>query len=228
MALNYSVAWSAENASFDKFEIKVNTEVPTSVAVDLTSINGDLASIATSAPNVFLSVPLLSVGGLTISVKDIYDERYNSAKLYDSKWVTSVNNGQITTEDLFTNLKANAKALYELSRNDASFADANAFYLNDASSSETSRAKFLALIGVRYALMKVSILLYISFTVAENPLCNVNKNVKDTEAKKQEELNTLTQLLKDTTNLLVNIDAIPVMAVQSAQVIEGGKRRIMS
>lgn len=219
MALNYSVTWSTDNASFDKFEVKVNTETPTSVVVDLTSINGDLASIATSAPNVFFNVPLLSVGGLAISVKDIYDERYNSAKLYDSKWVTFVNNGQITTEDLFKNLKANAKALYELTRNDVNFADANAFYLNDASNNVASRSKFLALIGLRYALMKIAILLYISFTVAENPLCDANKNVKDTEAKKQEELNTLTQLLKDTTNLLVNIDAIPVMAVQSAEVL---------
>jgi hypothetical protein len=224
MALNYSVAWSG--AGFDKFEIQVNTEVTTSVLVDLTTINGDLANIATSVPNVFFNIPLLSIGDLTITIKDIYDERYNSAKLYDSKWVSYVNGGQITTEDLFNNLKNNAKALYVLSRNEASFAEATASYLSDTST-EASRSKFLALIGLRYVLMKIAILLYVSFTVAENPLCDANKNIKDTEAKKQEELNTLVQLLKDTTNLLVNIDAIPVMAVQSAQVLEGGKRRLM-
>lgn len=221
MALNYSVSWS--DGGFDKFEVKVNTEVPSSVLVDLTTINGDLANIATSVPNMFLSVPLLSIGGLSVTIKDVYDERYNSAKLYDSKWVSYVNGGQITTEDLFKNLKSNAKALYDLSRNEVSFADATASYLNDANS-EVSRSKFLALIGLRYALMKIAILLYISFTVAENPLCDANKNIRDTEEKKQAELNTLVQLLKDTTNLLVNIDAIPVMAVQSAQVLEGGKK----
>lgn len=222
MALNYSVSWS--DTSFDKFEIKVNTDGIAPVLVDLTTVNGDLANIATSVPSVLVNIPLLSVGGLNITVKDVYDERYNSAKLYDSKWVTFVNGGQITTEDLFNNLKNNAKALYALSRNEAIFADATTSYLSDANT-ETSRSKFLALIGLRYALMKIAILLYVSFTVAENPLCDASKNVKDTEAKKQEELNTLVQLLKDTTNLLVNIDAIPVMAVQSAQTLEGGKRK---
>lgn len=213
MALNYSVVWNNNNVTFEKFELQYNNGVQPLV-VDLTSINGDLANIASSAPTLFFNVPLLTLGGLTVTIKDIYEERYNSAKLYDTKWVSYVNNGQVTTEDLFTSLKTNAKSLYELSRDETHFADATSFFLNDTNS-EANKSKFLALIGVRYSLMKIAILLYISFTVAENPLCDANKNVRDTEAKKQEELNNLVQLLKDTTNLLVNIDAIPVIAAQS-------------
>lgn len=212
MALTYSINWS--NESFDKFDIVANGNA---VTIDLLSINGDLSEIAASTPSLFFNVPLLANDGLTIIIKDIYSERYNSAKLYDTKWITSVNNGQITTEDLFTNLKNNAKALYELSRDEASFANATALFLNDTKNT-ANRSKFLALIGVRYTLMKVAILLYVSFTVAENPLCSADQSIKGTEAQKQEELNGLVQLLKDTTNLLVNIDAIPVMAVQSATV----------
>jgi len=128
MALNYSVVWNNDNVTFEKFELQYNNGLQPLV-VDLTSINGDLANIASSAPTLFFNVPLLTLGGLTVTIKDIYEERYNSAKLYDTKWVSYVNNGQVTTEDLFTSLKTNAKSLYELSRDETHFADATSFFL---------------------------------------------------------------------------------------------------
>ena len=217
MALNYSVVWN--NDSFEKFELQYNNGAQPLV-VDLTSINGDLANIASSAPTLFFNVPLLTIGDLTITIKDIYETKYNSAKLYDEQWASYVNNKQVTIEELFTSLKTNAKSLYKLSMvsetpDETYFDAATKFFINDTTNSEANKSKFLALIGVRYSLMKISILLYISFTVAENPLCAANTNLRGTEAKKQEELNNLVQLLKDTTNLLVNIDAIPVIAAQS-------------
>lgn len=225
MALNYDIDWSksTDDLSFDKLEIKCNDVSIAPVTIDLTTVDGDIIIVAAATPNLLLDISLLSVGGLKIKIKDIYDERYNSAKLFDDKWVSYINDGTITAEDLFVALKGNAKALYNLSRNETLFANANTAFLDDTNNS-MNRSKFLALIGVRYALMKVAILLYISFTIAQNPLCDVSKSVKDTEVKKQEELNTLVQLLKDTTNLLVNIDAIPVMAVQGSSNLSGGRK----
>jgi len=213
MALSYNVVWNNDNMSFDKFELQYSSGTQPLI-VDLNNINGDLVNIASSAPTMFFDVPLLFVGDMSITIKDIYEQRYNSAKLYDTKWVSYVNNGQTTTEELFNNLKTNAKALYNLSRDETKFDEATKLFLGDANN-EANKSKFLALIGVRYSLMKIAILLYISFTVAENPICAVNKNVQENEARKQEELNNLVQLLKDTTNLLVNIDAIPVIAANS-------------
>lgn len=214
MALNYSVVWNPDNANFDKLYIQWDTGAP--LEIDLTSINGDIANIASSAPTLFFNVPLFIFGDSTIiTIKDIYEKRYNSAKLYNEKWVSYVNNEQVTTKELFTSLKTNAKSLYKLSINNNYFDAATNFFITDTTNSDANKSKFLALIGVRYSLMKIAILLYISFTVAENPLCDDNKNVRDTEAKKQKELDNLVQLLKDTTNLLVNIDAIPVIAANS-------------
>jgi hypothetical protein len=160
----------------------------------------------------FKSVLLFNELGFSVNIGEIVTSNYNSTDLYEQKWKNELtaNDRNIGQEDFFNALKTNAKSLYTLIRTDTKLSDANKTYINT-----DEHQKFMALNVKRQVLLKICTMLFVSFTVADVSVCNQTKSSADKKAK-QDEYDKLVNLVKDTTRILLNIDALPENAVSNA------------
>jgi hypothetical protein len=149
-----------------------------------------------------------------ITFSEVYGSNYNSVELFDKKWGTDEwrkDKGiAISGKTLFQILKSNVSKLHNLIKDDSKFKEAMKVYLTPSSNTGelNNGDKFPFLLAKRHMLYKITALLYISFTVAEQTMCQTEESQELDYQKAKKRYNGLSKLLTDTTNLLLNIDVI--------------------
>jgi hypothetical protein len=151
-------------------------------------------------------LPLFDNGNITITLSEVYNNNYNSVELYDTKWKDVI--GKMTGKELFDTLKSNVIGLYKLIQNDEVFQAAVNVYLKPSNTGELNGDYFSIMLAKRHLLYKITTLLYISFTIAQKTMCDSEASQNLTYEKATMKYNGLVKLLKDSTNLLLNIDML--------------------
>lgn len=143
----------------------------------------------------------------TITFQEVFGNNYNSIELYDTVWKRKDIGG--SGKDLFQTLKSNVQILYGLIKDDAKFKPAMNVYLKPSNAGVLTNADYFpSLVAKRHMLYKIITLLYVSFTVAEETMCETEESQELDYQKARARYNKLLKLLDDTTNLLLNIDVI--------------------
>lgn len=217
-----------------EFRIQAQDDVKATFAFNAFNVDDDINKLNSDLLTELGQLPLLKSVDKQISIQDVINVNYNSDALLED---LSEEAKSTFLNDHIVTLKNNSRRLYDLMGNQA-FQDVMENYLQTK-----EHTLFKLFVAIRHVVAKVATLLFICFTVAEHANC-MKKKVKLENAQKQksdaerefneakQEYDSLLQLLKDTTNILLNIDAvksmktnanIPPNAVNGAQA--GGKIR---
>lgn len=182
-------------------EIIVNNDNDNPIRVSINSTTDLIQEIA--------DLPLLKTDNTIITFSEVYMNNYNSVELYEKVWGIN-KNINLSGKQLFKTLKDNVHKLYNIVKDDNKFKDAINVYLRPLpNTGELNNGDyFSSLLFKRHMLYKISTLLYVSFTVAEKTMCETEENQALDYEKAKKRYNGLLKLLKDTTNLLLNIDVI--------------------
>jgi hypothetical protein len=198
MALVYDL-----NISNDlEITIDNDKENPISIRVSISNDTGLIQEIE--------NLPLFkNENNVIITFAEVFRNNYNSVELYEKVWGKN-KNINISGRQLFETLKSNVSKLYNLVKDDSKFTTAMKVYLTPLpNTGELNNGdKFPFLLAKRHMLYKITTLLYISFTVAEQTMCQTEESQELDYQKARKRYNGLSKLLTDTTNLLLNIDVI--------------------
>lgn len=196
MISNYKFTWGKDT----EFKTLTLTCFNTPIEFDLLDNGDDGKKIKETIENVVL----YEIDGRnTLSIRDAYEKKFDVTPL---------------TDEIANKIKSNIKELFGIvvpnkddTDNNDIFRKANNYYLSKYNKLNDNEAqKFRNLTKLRHFLRKYLVMAHISVVITKAVECKYNTRKGNLEVEKNNEINLLKALLKDSTKLLLNIDAIPV------------------